>query len=174
MHCAHRASSLVLRPVIRKRRLKMASIPISVRWPSNGTYHIETSALSNMGWSVKTDDGSSNLGQFPFRKELLIGEVGAEHQPRPAVHHGVVAGGEAEQGGHADVEGIVVLDELFAAHRLNDRCLQRVRQWCRGTAGTCGSDAGDGEADSSDLARRLLQCHTSPLNTLLNPPIHQR
>ena len=59
-----------------------------------------------------------------LRKELAVREVRAEHQQEVAVHHRVIAGREPEQTGHADVERVVVLDELLAPHRVHDRRLQ--------------------------------------------------
>ena len=59
-----------------------------------------------------------------FGKELLIREVRANHQQHFAVHHGVIAGRESEQTCHAHIERVVVLDELFSAHRVYDGSLQ--------------------------------------------------
>src|SRR5712671_6983495 len=42
-----------------------------------------------------------------FRIKLAVGEVGAEHEQRIAVAHGVVAGTEADQARHADVVRVV-------------------------------------------------------------------
>jgi len=36
----------------------------------------------------------------------------------------VIAGTEADQAGHADIEWVVVLDELLAPESMNDRRLQ--------------------------------------------------
>ena len=63
-----------------------------------------------------------------FRVKLLIGEIRSHHQQRVAVHHGVVAGGEAQQAGHAYVVGVVVFDELLAAQGVHDGSLQRAGQ----------------------------------------------
>ena len=40
------------------------------------------------------------------------------------VAHGIVAGREADQPGHADVVGVVPLDVLLAAQRVHHRCLE--------------------------------------------------
>ena len=61
----------------------------------------------------------------PLGIELPVGEVGAEQQQRVALLHRGVAGGEADQAGHADIEGIVVLDMLLAAQRMHDRRVER-------------------------------------------------
>ena len=58
-----------------------------------------------------------------FGKELLVRKVRAEHQQHFAVHHGVIAGRKSEQPGHAHVERVVILDELFPAHRMHDGSL---------------------------------------------------
>ena len=63
-----------------------------------------------------------------LRIELPIGEIGAEHQQDVAVAHGVVAGREADQPGHADVVGIVPLDMLLAAQRVHHRRLEAFAQ----------------------------------------------
>ena len=62
------------------------------------------------------------------RVELPIGEIRAQHQQQVAVEHRVVAGREADQAGHADVERIVVLDIFLAAQGVDDRRLERVGQ----------------------------------------------
>src|ERR1700722_17962320 len=62
-----------------------------------------------------------NLNNFCIRWiKLLIGEVSAEHEKRIAVHHGVVAGGKSEESCHSYIEWIVILDELFSAHRMHN------------------------------------------------------
>ncbi len=53
------------------------------------------------------------------RVELAIREVGAEHDQRVAVEHGVVAGAEADQAGHADVERVVPLHMFLAAQGMH-------------------------------------------------------
>ena len=63
-----------------------------------------------------------------FGIELPIGEIRAEHQQRVAGFHRVIARGEADQAGHADVIGIVPLDMFLAAHGVDDRRLERFRQ----------------------------------------------
>ncbi|GJE69732.1 hypothetical protein CHKEEEPN_1261 [Methylorubrum podarium] len=60
--------------------------------------------------------------------ELAVGEVGAEHQQGLAGLHRRVARGEADQPGHADIVGVVVLDMLLAAERVDDRALEPLRQ----------------------------------------------
>src|SRR5712691_7050035 len=57
-------------------------------------------------------------------EELLIWKVRSNHQQHLAIHHRVVAGRESQEASHADIKWVVVLDELFAAHRVYDRCLQ--------------------------------------------------
>ncbi len=56
--------------------------------------------------------------------ELAVGEVGAQHHEGVALLHRVVTRHEPEQAGHPHVEGVVVLDDLLAPHRVHDRCLQ--------------------------------------------------
>ena len=60
--------------------------------------------------------------------EWPIGEIRAQHQERVAGFHGVIAGGEADQAGHANVIGIVPLDVVLAAHGVDDRRLHRLRE----------------------------------------------
>ena len=62
------------------------------------------------------------------RIKVAIGEVGAQHDQGVAVHHGVIAGREADQAGHAHVEGIVPFDVLLAAQGVNHRRLKRLGQ----------------------------------------------
>ena len=60
--------------------------------------------------------------------EWPIGKIRAEHQQRVAGFHGVIAGGKADQAGHADVVRIVPFDVVLAAHGVNDRRLHRFRE----------------------------------------------
>src|SRR6516164_9477650 len=62
------------------------------------------------------------------RIELTVREVRSEHQKRVAIHHGVIAGTEADQSGHPDVVRIVEFDRLLATQRVDDRRLERLRQ----------------------------------------------
>ena len=63
-----------------------------------------------------------NLNDFGIRRiEGAIGELGAEQDQGVGVHHGVEAGGEANQPGHPHIIRIVVFNVLFAAQRMNDR-----------------------------------------------------
>jgi hypothetical protein len=59
------------------------------------------------------------------RKELLVRKVGPDHQQQVGVHDRMIAGRESEQAGHPDVKRIVVFDELFPAHRVHNRRIQR-------------------------------------------------
>src|ERR1700675_398337 len=59
--------------------------------------------------NVDLDDGRV------LRVELLIGEVGSEHQECVAIHHRVIAGGKTKKSSHADIERVVVLNKLLAA-----------------------------------------------------------
>ena len=58
------------------------------------------------------------------RVKLLVREIRPEHQESVCIHHGLIAGTEAEKPRHADIEGIVVFDELLAPHCMDDRSLQ--------------------------------------------------
>ena len=60
--------------------------------------------------------------------ELPVRQGGAEDQQRLGLLERVVAGGEAEQAGQADVIRVVVLDPVLAAQRVDDRGLQALRQ----------------------------------------------
>src|SRR5260370_16284992 len=71
--------------------------------------------------NVDLDD----LGRFGI--ELLVREIRSEHKQGVAALHSVISRREADQAGHADVEGIIVLDELFAAHGVNDGRLEPPR-----------------------------------------------
>ena len=59
-----------------------------------------------------------------FRKKLLVGKVGSDHQERVAIHHRAITGGKSEQTGHADIERIIIFDEFFPAQRVYDRRVQ--------------------------------------------------
>ena len=52
---------------------------------------------------------------------MPVGKIRAQYQERVASLHRGIAGGEADEAGHADVERIVVFDVLLAAQRMDDR-----------------------------------------------------
>ena len=70
---------------------------------------VNLAAAADM-FSAKVDLNDSGV----LRKEWLIRKIRADHHQYFAIHHGEIAGGESEQAGHADVKGIVVLDEFLA------------------------------------------------------------
>ena len=66
--------------------------------------------------------------RYPARIKLPVGEVGAEHDQRVAVLHRPVTRAESDQPGHPHIVGIVILDELLAAERVQHGCPQRFRE----------------------------------------------
>ena len=58
--------------------------------------------------------------------ELNVGKVCSEHEERIAGHHRLVARGETDETGHADIVWIIVLDMLLAAQGVNNGCLERL------------------------------------------------
>ena len=90
-----------------------------------------------------------------LRIELPVGKVRAQQQERVAVLHRGVARGEADQAGHADVEGVVVFDMLLAAQRMDDRRVERAGKFdhLRVRAGAaCAAHHGDALAAASSSA----------------------
>jgi hypothetical protein len=55
-------------------------------------------------------------------------EIAAQQQQSVAAHQCAVARGDAEDTGHADVEGIVVFEEVLGARRVGDGRLQALSQ----------------------------------------------
>src|SRR5258707_9370157 len=60
------------------------------------------------------------------RIELAIRKIGTEHQEDVAIEYGVVARGEADQPGHADIKRVVPLDMLLASERMHDGSFQAI------------------------------------------------
>jgi hypothetical protein len=92
-------------------------------------------------------------------KELRIGKIRAQHEQGIAVHHGVIAGRKAQQSGHADVIGIVVLDEFLTPQRVDDGRLQlscQRQQFVVRIFASCAAKNGD-LLRSIEQLRRLLQ-----------------
>ena len=84
-----------------------------------------------------------------LRIEGAIREIGAEHQDGVAGHQGVIAGREADQTGHAHVEGVVPFDVLLAAQGVDDRRFQPIGQFDQGvmmTGAAAACQNGDGLA----------------------------
>src|SRR6266404_1646673 len=81
-----------------------------------------------------------------FGVEIPVRKVRAEHQQDFAIHHGVIAGRESEQSGHAHVKGVVVLDVLFATKCMHDGRLElagNLDEFCMGSGTTRAAENGD-------------------------------
>src|SRR4051794_38198499 len=78
--------------------------------------------------------------------ELLPGEIRPEKKQHITAEDGVIAGASADHPGHADIAGIVVLDEVLAAGRVGHRRLQPRRRGddlvVRARAAGAGVDGG--------------------------------
>ena len=77
------------------------------------------------------------------RQELVVGEIGAQQDQHVGVVHALSCCAVAQQARHTHVEGVVVLDEVLAAQRVADRCLECIRQGDNLVMGAF--DAGAGE-----------------------------
>ena len=77
----------------------------------------ETAAATQVvGPDVNLNDG------LPPGIPVGIREVRSEHQKHVASFQGAVSGGETDQARHADIVGVVVLNELLTSQGVNDRC----------------------------------------------------
>lgn len=52
-----------------------------------------------------------------------VGELGAKKHQGIGIHHGMETRGEANQSGHPDIIGIIILNVLFATQGMDDRGL---------------------------------------------------
>ena len=84
-----------------------------------------------------------NLNREGARQELVVGEIGSQQDQYVGIIHALGCGTVTQQTGHADVEGVVVLDEVLAAQGVTDRGLKLVGQGQDLVMGTL--DAGTGE-----------------------------
>ena len=78
----------------------------------------------------------------PVRIELGPGEIRSEQKQHITVENGVIAGASADDAGHADIVGIVVLDEVLAARRVGHRRLQPRRRGDHLVVRACAAGAG--------------------------------
>src|SRR5258708_12555656 len=58
------------------------------------------------------------------RIELTIRKISAEHQQDVPIQHAIVAPGQPDQSGHADVKRIVPFDIFLAPERMHDGSFQ--------------------------------------------------
>src|SRR5437879_3464521 len=86
----------------RQQRLQ-GSLDIADRTDGDGLTSADVGRIS-----IDLDDDR------PVRIELRPGEVSSEQKQHIAVENGVITGRSADDAGHADIAGIVVLDELLA------------------------------------------------------------
>jgi hypothetical protein len=89
------------------------------------TAHVYRAAPPDL---LSADVNLSDTHRLALRVELSVGKIRSEHQQGVAVQHRIVARGEADQSGHADVVGVVPLDVLLAAHRVHHRCLEALAE----------------------------------------------
>lgn len=75
-----------------------------------------------MGWARAMMRGRKiDLShRHAVRKELLISEVGTQHQDEVGELHGMVAKGKADQARHSDLVGIICLDPFLATKLMDD------------------------------------------------------
>ena len=103
-------------------------------------------------FGARVDLHGAGVGQ-----ELVVREVGAEHDHEVGVFDALSSRAVAEQAGHADVERVVVLDEVLAAQRVPDRRLdllgERDELFVR-TLDAGAAEDGD-RLGAVDLAREL-------------------
>jgi len=105
------------------------SSPFCSSWGRRGRLGVHHETVVDLGAPAELLAAEVDLHDGRVRgKELLVREVRPDHQQEVTVHHGVIAGGEAEQPGHAHVERIVVLDELLSAHGMHDGSVQLARE----------------------------------------------
>ncbi|RML84546.1 hypothetical protein ALQ89_06473 [Pseudomonas amygdali pv. tabaci] len=109
-----------------------------------------------------------------FRVEIPIGEAAAENHQRVAGQHGVIAGAEADQAGHADVERVVVFNVLLATQGMNNGGAQRIGQ-CKNllvsTCTACTAQQGHGFRVVEHVGHRLqvVVCRDDSWRRGLNP-----
>ena len=60
------------------------------------------------------------------RQELIVGEVGAQHDEDICIIHALSCCTVTQQASHAHIEGVVVLDEVLATQGVADGGLQSV------------------------------------------------
>src|SRR5713101_7962921 len=119
-------------PVVLERSPQVLVVPVLLELGqegSEGRLGVPHEAVVDPGTPAQLFPAEVDLDDGRVRgKELLVREVRSDHQQEVTVHHGVIARGESEQSGHADVERIVVLDELFPAHGVHDGGVQLARE----------------------------------------------
>ncbi|KAG0751168.1 hypothetical protein G6F24_014576 [Rhizopus arrhizus] len=107
------------------------------------------------------------------RIELAPREIGTEQQQRVALHQRVEARLDAEDPGHALVDGVVGLDEILGARGVRDRRLQAPRQFQQlrvcALAARAGIDA-DAPALPQQLGDALQFCIGRAQHRLGSPP----
>jgi hypothetical protein len=118
---------------------------------------------------LSPDVDLGNAHARPLRIELPIGKIGAQHQQDIAIEHRVIAGGEPNQPGHADVVGVVPLNVLLAAHGMDHRRFETLRQCQKlGVRALTSRTAQYGDAALAIQQRR------QPLEVLLRRGDHRR
>ena len=60
------------------------------------------------------------------RQELIVGEVGAQHDEDICIIHALSCCAVTQQAGHAHIKGVVVLDEVLAAQGVANGGLQNI------------------------------------------------
>ncbi len=118
--------------VVRKRLVQKAALlaPLQLRQQrSDGFAHIGGNAQLQGRATPKCSRVTVHLhNRGVLRIELAIREIRTQHDQGVAIEHGVIAGAEADQAGHADIERVIPLHMLLAAQRMHDRRAQRVGQ----------------------------------------------
>ncbi len=130
--CCQFIEALACLSIMFKRGLQMRLRLVLVQfWQkrANGCLRISNKAVVDFCAPAQLFSTDINLNNGRVLGiELLVRKIGSDHQQHLTVHHGVIARGKAEQAGHTHIERVVILDELFATHRMHNRGVQFARE----------------------------------------------
>src|SRR5215208_329650 len=58
------------------------------------------------------------------RVKLLVWKISAKHKQQVRVHHSMISRGKAKQSSHAYIIGVIIFNELFPSHCVDNRSLE--------------------------------------------------
>ncbi|GAC1603623.1 MAG: hypothetical protein NVS3B6_14900 [Pseudarthrobacter sp.] len=127
-------------------------------WSRNGEggQHVTVDSDVHVGPPPQPVGRPVHLGGAGFRQELVVGKVGAQQDEQVRVLNPFGSGAVAQQAGHPDVEGVVVLDEVLAAERVADRRVDQFRERNQFVVGALHAGTGE-DRHSPRLVDRIGQ-----------------
>ena len=92
-------------------------------------FDVTVNGKRNIGTTAQLFGAVLNLNGERIGQELIVGEVGTQHDQNIGIVHAFSSGTITQQAGHTDIKGVVVLDKILTAQSMADWGLQNISEF---------------------------------------------